>query len=43
MVEGRDRRPDLGYFSAMRLRDARKTAAAANETATPRDSVIFVS
>lgn len=43
MVEGRDRRPDLGYFSAMRLRDARKTAAAAKETATPRDSVIFVS
>jgi len=22
MVEGRDRRPDLGYFSALRLRDA---------------------
>lgn len=48
MVEGRDRRPELGYFQAMRLRQMpqnggiRDDKSSPDDNASPRDSVIFL-
>lgn len=45
MVEGRDRRPELGYFQAMRLRQMPQNGDIRDpspENASPRDSVIFL-
>lgn len=46
MVEGRDRRPELGYFRAMRLRQAAENGgvrdSSPDEVISPRDSVIFL-
>ncbi|XP_046633855.1 nicotinamidase-like [Daphnia pulicaria] len=47
MVEGRDRRPELGYFQAMRLRQMLPQNGgirdpSPDDNASPRDSVIFL-
>lgn len=47
MVEGRDRRPELGYFRAMRLRQATENGGVRDSSPddnviSPRDSVIFL-
>ena len=46
MVEGRDRRPELGYFQAMRLRQMPQNGGirdpSPDEASSPRDSVIFL-
>ena len=45
MVEGRDRRPELGYFRALRLRQIKENGGGRDsspEDVSPRDPVIFL-
>ena len=40
MVQGRDRRPELGYFRAMRLRPNEKSGGGCSPVASPRDEIL---
>jgi len=40
MVQGRDRRPELGYFRAMRLRPNGKSGGGCSPVASPRDEIL---
>ena len=45
MVEGRDRRPELGYFRAMQLRKQAENGVGRDtspEDVSPRDQVLFL-
>lgn len=43
MVQGRDRRPELGYFRAMRLRQKNgECGRDSSPTTTPRDDILLL-